>query len=82
MQITRRNLIQASVLGATAVGLGAFRVREAAAADAGRYAAVFPALDAFAEQYLREMNAPGMTLVLADREAVRRVVTARRPQLA
>ena len=75
MQITRRNLIQAGVLGATAVGLGAFRAREAAAADAGPYAAVFPALDAFAEQFLREMNAPGMTLVLADREAVRRVVT-------
>jgi D-alanyl-D-alanine carboxypeptidase len=75
MQITRRNLIQAGVLGATAVGLGAFRAREAAAAEAGPYAAVFPALDAFAEQFLREMNAPGMTLVLADREAVRRVVT-------
>ncbi len=76
MQITRRNLIRAGVLGATAAGLGAFRVREAAAAaEAGGYAAVFPALDAFAEQYLREMNAPGMTLVLADREMVRRVVT-------
>jgi len=75
MQITRRNLIRAGVFGATAVGLGAFRVREAAAADAGPYAAAFPTLDRFAEQYLREMNAPGMTLVLADREAVRRVVT-------
>jgi CubicO group peptidase (beta-lactamase class C family) len=76
MQITRRNLIQAGVLGATAVGLGAFRVREAAAGvEAGPFAALFPALDRYAEQYLREMNAPGMTLVLADREAVRRVVT-------
>jgi CubicO group peptidase (beta-lactamase class C family) len=75
MPITRRNLIQAGVLGATAAGLGAFRVREASAGDTGPYAAVFPALDRFVEQYLREMNAPGMTLVLADREAVRRVVT-------
>lgn len=76
MQLTRRNLIRAGVLGATAVGLGAFRVREAVAgADTGPYAAVFPALDRFVERYLREMNAPGMTLVLADREAVRRVVT-------
>jgi CubicO group peptidase (beta-lactamase class C family) len=75
MQITRRNLIQAGVLGATAAGLGAFRVREASASDAGPYAAVFPVLDSYVEQYLREMNAPGMTLVLADRESVRRVVT-------
>ena len=75
MQLTRRNLIQAGVLGATAVGLGALRVREAEAAEAGPYAPVFPALDAFALQYMREMNSPGMTLVLADREAVRRVVT-------
>ncbi len=75
MQMTRRNLIQAGVLGVTAAGLGAFRVREASAADPGPYADVFPALDRFADQFMREMNAPGMTLVLADRDAVRRVVT-------
>ena len=75
MQITRRNLIQAGVLGASAVGLGAFRVEEAMAAEAGPFADVYPALDSFAEQYMGEMNSPGMTLVLADRDAVRRVVT-------
>lgn len=87
MQITRRNLLQAGMLGATAVGLGAFRVSESvAAAAAGPYADVFPQLDRFVEQYLRDMNAPGMTLVLADRDAVQRVATygygdleARRP---
>ena len=36
MQITRRNLLQAGMLGATAAGLGAFRVSEAAATGAGR----------------------------------------------
>ena len=73
MQITRRNLLQAGMLGATAAGLGAFRVSEAAATGAGRYADIYPALDRFVEQYLRDMNAPGMTLVLADRDAVHRV---------
>src|ERR1051326_1398155 len=32
-------------------------------------------LDRFVEQYLRGMNAPGMTLALADRDGVQRVVT-------
>ena len=75
MQLTRRHLIQAGVFGATAAGLGAFRISEAKAVHAGPLAAVFPALDRFVEQYMREMNSPGMTLVLADRDAVRRVVT-------
>jgi CubicO group peptidase (beta-lactamase class C family) len=58
------------------IGLGAFRASEAATAAAGdRYAEDWPALDRFVEQYMRDMNAPGMTLVLADREAVQRVVT-------
>jgi len=61
--------------GATAAGLGAFRVRDAlASAGAGPYADAFAQLDRFAEQYLRDMNAPGMTMVLADRDAVHRVV--------
>ena len=73
MQLTRRNLIHAGLLGATAAGLGAFRVHEAAAAEAGPDA--FRELDRFAERFLRERNAPGMTLVIADREEVLRVVT-------
>ena len=61
------------MLGATAAGLGAFRVSEAATTGAGPYADIYPVLDRFVEQYLRDMNAPGMTLVLADRDAVHRV---------
>lgn len=74
MQITRRNLLQAGMIGASAMTLGAFRVTEATTAGAGPYADVYPVLDHFVEQYLRDMNAPGMTLVLADRDAVQRVV--------
>jgi len=86
MQISRRELLQAGMIGASAATFGAFRVSEAAATEASPYAEVFPALDRFVEQYLRDMHAPGMTLVLADRDAVQRVVTygfgdreARRP---
>jgi CubicO group peptidase (beta-lactamase class C family) len=76
MSVTRRELLQAGVLGASTIGLGAFRAVEAATAAAGgRYAEAWPALDGFVEQYMLDMNAPGMTLVLADREAVQRVVT-------
>jgi D-alanyl-D-alanine carboxypeptidase len=39
------------------------------------YKSIFKPLDAFVEQYLRDMNAPGLTLVLADRDGVQRVVT-------
>jgi D-alanyl-D-alanine carboxypeptidase len=76
MQITRRNLIRAGMLGAGAAGFGALRVSDAiAAAGAGPYADAFAQLDRFVEQYLREMNAPGMSLVLADRDGVQRVAT-------
>lgn len=75
MQITRRELLQAGMIGASAATLGAFRVSEAATAAASPYADIHPALDRFAEQYLRDMHAPGLTLVLADRDAVQRVVT-------
>ena len=76
MNITRRGLLQAGALGAAGLGMGAFRVSEAAtaASDASRYAGAFAQLDRFVEQYMRDMNSPGMTLVLADRDAVQRVV--------
>ncbi len=77
MNITRRDLLQAGALGASVIGMGAFRVSEAATAAAGstRYVDAYAQLDRFVEQYMRDMNSPGMTLVLADRDAVQRVVT-------
>ncbi len=77
MKITRRDVLQAGMFGASVVGLGAFRTIEAATpyGGSGRYADIYPTLDQFVEQYMRDMSSPGMTLVLADREAVHRVVT-------
>jgi CubicO group peptidase (beta-lactamase class C family) len=76
MTVTRRELLRAGVIGASVMGLGRFTTSEAVTpAGAGRYADTWPALDRFVEQYMRDMNSPGMTLVLADRDAVQRVVT-------
>jgi CubicO group peptidase (beta-lactamase class C family) len=41
----------------------------------GIYQSAHKPLDRFVEQYLRAMNAPGMTLVLADRDGIQRVAT-------
>ena len=74
MTITRRHILQAGAAGASLLAMGHFRVSEAGeAAGAGPYAAAWPVLDRFVEQYMREMNSPGMTLVLADRDGVQRV---------
>jgi CubicO group peptidase (beta-lactamase class C family) len=76
MKISRRNVLGAGALGASVIALGRFRVSEAQTpGGAGGYADIYSALDRFAEQYMRDMNSPGMTLVLADREAVQRIVT-------
>lgn len=76
MKISRRNVLGAGAIGASVIALGRFRVSEAQTpGGAGGYADMYPALDRFAEQYMRDMNSPGMTLVLADREAVQRIVT-------
>ena len=77
MKITRRDVLQAGMFGASVIGMGAFRASEAATppGGSGHYADIYPTLDRFVEQYMRDMSSPGMTLVLADREAVHRVVT-------
>ena len=43
--------------------------------ETSAYKATDKMLDRFVEQYMRAMNAPGMTLVLADRDGVQRVVS-------
>jgi CubicO group peptidase (beta-lactamase class C family) len=45
------------------------------AGESGVYQSAHKPLDRFVEQYLRAMNAPGMTLVLADRDGLQRVAT-------
>ena len=71
MQMTRRNILAA---GMAAAATGAFWSAEVhAQAGTARYRNVFARLDRFAEQFMREMHSPGMTLVLADRAGVQRV---------
>jgi CubicO group peptidase (beta-lactamase class C family) len=72
MQLTRRDVLEAALIGAAATAGGVW-VKEAHAST--RYADVFAELDRYVEQFMREMNSPGMTLVLADREGVQRVST-------
>lgn len=70
--MNRRDLLQ-SVAAASIATAGGFFVAEnpAKAADK-RYAEIFAQLDRYIEQFMRDMNAPGMTLVLADRDGTLR----------
>jgi D-alanyl-D-alanine carboxypeptidase len=74
MQLTRRDILQAGLAAATAA-TGTFWVDDGQASDSSKYRDVFPELDRFVEQFMRDMNSPGLTLVLADREGVHRVAT-------
>jgi CubicO group peptidase (beta-lactamase class C family) len=75
MQLTRRNILEVAGLAAAAAAAGGFWVEDAHASTASKYQDVFADLDRFVEQFMRDMNSPGMTLVLADREGVQRVAT-------
>lgn len=74
MQLTRRDVLEAALIGAAAT-VGGFWVKEGLASPSSKYSDVFAELDRFVEQFMREMNSPGMTFVLADREGVQRVAT-------
>jgi CubicO group peptidase (beta-lactamase class C family) len=73
MQLTRRDVLEATLIGAAATAAG-FWVKEGHATSA-KYGDVFSDIDRFVDQFMREMNSPGMTLVLADRDGVQRVAT-------
>ena len=75
MQLTRRDVLEAGLVAAAATA-GAFWVDDSnAATTSSRYQSLFPELDRYVEQYMRDMNSPAMTLVLADRDGVQRVAT-------
>lgn len=75
MTVSRRALLQTGVFAAAAAKAG-FWIEDAHAQSAAdKYRDLFAPLDRFVEQYMRAMNSPGMTLVLADRDGVHRVVT-------
>jgi D-alanyl-D-alanine carboxypeptidase len=58
---------------AAGASAGAFMLSEVRAEVPSRYAAAFVLLDRYIEQYLADMNAPGLTLSLADANGVQRV---------
>ncbi len=73
--MNRRQLL---VLGAGIAAAGASApawVAEGRTGDPGPYARAFESLDRYVAQYLRDINAPGLTLALADAQGVRRIVS-------
>ena len=73
---SRRQFLAAGTQAAAIAAASRFFVAEVRAEGAEEgYRETFAPLDAFVEQYLRAMNAPGMTLVLADRDGVQRTAT-------
>src|ERR1700683_1671644 len=74
--LTRRRFMQAGAQAAAIAAASRVVVIEARAAQSGnQYSALTEPLDRFIEQYMRAMNSPGMTLVLADRDGMQRVAT-------
>ena len=79
LSMTRRQFVGAGVQGAAIVAANKFFVLDSLAqsggAAAAKYRSTFRELDKFVEQYMRSMNSPGLTLVMADRDGVQRVAT-------
>ena len=79
LSMTRRQFVGAGVQGAAIVAANKFFVLDSLAqsggAAAAKYRSTFGELDKFVEQYMRSMNSPGLTLVMADRDGVQRVAT-------
>lgn len=75
MPISRREMLMHTGLLAGATAMGGFAVADSTGTPAsGADAKLFARLDEFARQYMEEMKAPGMTVALADRKGLRRVV--------
>ena len=63
MQLTRRDVLEVGLLAAASTA-GTIWVNSAAAApEPAGYRDMFPELDGYVEQIMRDMNSPGMTLV-------------------
>jgi D-alanyl-D-alanine carboxypeptidase len=73
--MNRRDLLNAGGMIAASTVLTAFRVSAAQTPVSSSYEPAFALLDRFVEEYLRDMNAPGLTLALADASGVQRVCT-------
>src|SRR4051794_27168070 len=75
MGLSRRELIAVGMKSAAVIAASRFMVSDALGQTSSKYANTFPAFDQFIESYLRTMNAPGMTLVMADRDGLQRITT-------
>ena len=74
--LSRRRLLSLSAQTAAAITASRFLVMESSAQSAPtKYQPLFARLDQFVKQYMLDMNSPGLTLGLADRDGVQRVVT-------
>jgi CubicO group peptidase (beta-lactamase class C family) len=74
--VTRRGFLNVSGRAVAAAVATQFFVLESEAQEKkSKYAECFQPLDTFVERYMREMNSPGMTLVLSDRDGVQRVAS-------
>lgn len=71
--MNRRQLIGMGAKVLAVAGAGPLLVSEVRAAVASPYEPSFALLDRYVERYLIEMNAPGLTLALADASGVQRV---------
>ena len=73
LSVTRRGFLKLSrqaVAGAIATRFVVLELQPQETKN--QYVEGFKDLDTFVEQYMRAMNAPGMTLVMADRDGVQR----------
>jgi CubicO group peptidase (beta-lactamase class C family) len=74
--LTRREWIGLGVRTAAAVAASRFVVADSLAQSSGEnYSKVFRQLDTFIESYMREMDSPGMTLVISGKDGIRRIAT-------
>lgn len=74
MSLSRREMLLHAGLATAATVAGRFAVADSATTPKSpEDDRLFARLDEFVAQYMREMYSPGMTLVLADRNGVRRV---------
>ncbi|MFN2411458.1 MAG: serine hydrolase domain-containing protein, partial [Pyrinomonadaceae bacterium] len=74
-KISRRSLISLAAQATLVAGAGKFFVSESVGQNAkagAKYRGAYEVLDGFVKQYMREMNSPGMTTVLANRDGVLR----------
>ncbi len=75
---TRREILGGSLRASVALAAGRFLVRELDAQQRAPNPSLEPsfrALDTFVRDYMRAMDAPGMTLVIADRSGIVRAAT-------